>query len=168
MFLRTENYRSFFDEGLHPVNKGRGGERLQQIADTCVPSFPGQGKEGTARRSSLPHLLSVMKPAPRCCVPIGCLRRRCATWVAGPRRRCACQGDGSLDTRAAGAVVAIGRSEEARRHRGARSSIVFWNQVGRRESKTLAYPPPSYRKAYRSAVGKASSDLDSSAIQIAN
>ena len=24
-----------------------------------------------------------------CCVPIGCLRRRCATWAAGPRTRCA-------------------------------------------------------------------------------
>ena len=24
-----------------------------------------------------------------CCVPIGCLRRRCATWAAGPRKRCA-------------------------------------------------------------------------------
>ena len=24
-----------------------------------------------------------------CCVPIGCLRRRCATWTAGPRTRCA-------------------------------------------------------------------------------
>ena len=25
----------------------------------------------------------------KCCVPIGCLRRRCATWAAGPRTRCA-------------------------------------------------------------------------------
>ena len=29
------------------------------------------------------------KRASNCCVPIGCLRRRCATWAAGPRTRCA-------------------------------------------------------------------------------
>lgn len=33
-------------------------------------------------------LLGVVR-GPRCCVPIGCLRRRCATWAAGPRKRCA-------------------------------------------------------------------------------
>ena len=30
-----------------------------------------------------------MLRASSCCVPIGCLRRRCATWAAGPRKRCA-------------------------------------------------------------------------------
>ncbi len=38
---------------------------------------------------ALTPLVRSLGSSPSCCVPIGCLRRRCATWAAGPRRRCA-------------------------------------------------------------------------------
>ena len=42
-------------------------------------------------RSSIacPIAISRSFPGARCCVPIGCLRRRCGSWAEAPRTRCA-------------------------------------------------------------------------------
>ncbi len=44
---------------------------------------------GSAGKYDQPIIEGSIVAVSSCCVPIGCLRRRCATWAAGPRTRCA-------------------------------------------------------------------------------
>lgn len=51
------------------------------------PWSPGTWNHVLWSAATLP--VSSSESGTSCCAPIGCLRRRCATWAAGPRRRCA-------------------------------------------------------------------------------
>ncbi|WP_425592113.1 P-loop NTPase fold protein [Collinsella stercoris] len=50
--------------------------------------FGLSGSWGSGKTSVLNMVGELLSEA-SCCVPIGCLHPRCATWAAGPRTRCA-------------------------------------------------------------------------------
>ena len=67
---------------LERRNRRRLGEYRRAIeSERAQPTMP------RGRHARMQPLAATA--ASSCCVPIGCLRRRCATWAAGPRTRCA-------------------------------------------------------------------------------